>query len=529
MERPVILLGFAQDNNDYLRHLQEEREGIEDALWNHVSDGIIEVQGQVGMTIEKVFSYLKSDHYKKRIKVFHYAGHANSKVWRLQDNLATVAGMASFFADVDLVVLNGCATRKQAAEFIKYGVKAVIASRAEIPDKEAKIFAVEFYRNLADGKTLEFSFDTALKKIHTVIGRPAQNQSRSLDLENIELSANNLEPAVFWELNCASEKIRNWTIGNAGHFDPSWLQFEEEERERKDLEFRLTRFSSFEHCRSQMLTKLKTLNEVPAGVLVISGNEKSGQKWIAGNILRDSVSFLGENIKAPLNVSFSMETSTDPAFFWQQAREWLGASPEAVESSFKEETKFLALRLVPYLKTQPVIFRVYNDLETSSFTSIVTSLIEYFWKPFLSGFSRIVEVSPSVNYYPFVFLIIDERKELDLIQLNSSELRVQSLPQNPPVTSTCIKAWLQWESENPALSKMIITPIIKAMTNDLKAINYYTGNDNSSNLETFLKKVCDDLQFQVQDNFSDENRLIYLNKNKATEVNPDLSLADFFS
>lgn len=518
-ERPVILLGFANDENDFLSHLKAEREGIEDALWNHVSDGIIELQGQVGMTIDKVFSFFKSDHYEKRIKVFHYAGHANSTVWRLEDNIATVAGMASFFANVDLVVLNGCATQQQAAEFIKYGVKAVIASRAEIPDQEAKIFATQFYRNLADGKTLEVSFDTALSKIHAVIGRPAQNQKRSLDIDVPES-----EVSFFWRLFYANDDMKNWTLAKAGHFDPSYLELEKEEKERKDLEFRLMRFGNFECCRNQILTKLKAAHEVPAGMLVISGDEDSGQKWVAGNLLRDTVSFVGENFKQPLNISFGMETKNDPVYFWQQTREWLGFNRDAVESNLKEDTKFLAVGLIPYLKKQPVIFRIYNDLEASEFTSIVSIIIECFWRPFIAGFSQVISITPETNYYPFVLLIIDESKELDLSTFDSCDLRVQSLSKSPPVTSESIKAWLEWEADNPVLADPVIAPIIDNMT-----IKYYVGDNNSIILETFFKRICNDLQFQVDDNFSDENRLIYLNKNQDDEFTPDLSLARFFS
>lgn len=177
MLTPIILLAFADSRQD-LPELSEERRALDDLL-----TGPFEVKQKDRATlgrIEQVFNV-----YGRRIRVFHFGGHADGKQIELvqgKDGHAGgyVNGVAEYVGKqkgVELVFLNGCSTEGQVAAFRQAGIPAVIATTAPIKDRIAREFSELFYQNfLGRGgkKSLQEAFDEAKSQLK---GRYDQNDS----------------------------------------------------------------------------------------------------------------------------------------------------------------------------------------------------------------------------------------------------------------------------------------------------------------------------------------------------------------
>jgi hypothetical protein len=151
---PVILLASANSATEYLRELEVERGAIDLALRGFSDNRFIQVV-QVGHTsLGQLFD--ECNRYAPRLAIFHYSGHASGTQLLLEGSggsqAANATGLAQLFGQMkslQLVFLNGCATRDQVKTLFGQGVKAVIATSAPIQDGAARDFAKQFYSALA--------------------------------------------------------------------------------------------------------------------------------------------------------------------------------------------------------------------------------------------------------------------------------------------------------------------------------------------------------------------------------------------
>ncbi|MCB0313179.1 MAG: CHAT domain-containing protein, partial [Calditrichaeota bacterium] len=165
---PVIFLVFSNSKDDYLKNLIEEEKDILKSLQDHDDQGHIQVHRVAHTEIKDIFDDV--NRYSERIAIFHYAGHAGDTYLQLQDDAgeekkASVKGLAQLLGRqpaLQLVFLNGCATRGWIERLFEAGVKAVIATTVKIDDRQATDFAEQFYRALATGKQgIKNAFETA--------------------------------------------------------------------------------------------------------------------------------------------------------------------------------------------------------------------------------------------------------------------------------------------------------------------------------------------------------------------------------
>lgn len=165
---PVILLVFSNSKDDYLKNLVEEEKDILKSLQDHDDRGYIQVHRVAHTEIKDIFDDV--NRYSERIAIFHYAGHAGDSYLQLQDEAgeekkASVKGLAQLLGRqpaLQLVFLNGCATRGWIERLFEAGVKAVVATTVKIDDRQATDFAEQFYRALAAGKQgIKNAFETA--------------------------------------------------------------------------------------------------------------------------------------------------------------------------------------------------------------------------------------------------------------------------------------------------------------------------------------------------------------------------------
>lgn len=165
--KPIIILAFANDNDDYLAMIARERKNIFKTLQSHHDKGFVQVHKEESTSIADIFDLF--NRYTDRIAIFHYGGHANGTHLQLEtmageSQLADARGLAQLMGqqkELQLVFLNGCATRKQVDILLSSGVKAVIASSVPIDDKKATEFAEQFYNALAGQANLKRAFQIA--------------------------------------------------------------------------------------------------------------------------------------------------------------------------------------------------------------------------------------------------------------------------------------------------------------------------------------------------------------------------------
>ena len=168
MQKPVILLAFANDREDsssFLSELQPEQTALDDLLSSHLN--VVQKPVATHPRIEQSFNI-----HGKRIRIFHFAGHANAHQIELAMGSdghkgGYVAGVAKYIGlqkGVELVFLNGCSTQGQVQHFLKASIPAVIATTSAVNDKIAREFAVLFYSTFVlnkHKKSLKQAFEEA--------------------------------------------------------------------------------------------------------------------------------------------------------------------------------------------------------------------------------------------------------------------------------------------------------------------------------------------------------------------------------
>ncbi len=164
---PIIFLAFANDRDDYLELIVRERDQLFKYLQTHHDRGYLQVHKEEYTSIKKIFETF--NRYAGRIAIFHYGGHAGGTHLKLEplpghpqkayaEGLARLMGLEK---DLQLVFLNGCATRGQVKRLFAAGVKAVIATSVSVQDQSATEFAEQFYQALASRASIGEAFEKA--------------------------------------------------------------------------------------------------------------------------------------------------------------------------------------------------------------------------------------------------------------------------------------------------------------------------------------------------------------------------------
>jgi len=162
MKLPLVFLAFANDQDNHLPLLEEERKAITAELIPLASKQYFQLFTEPSATTGDISRYVAE--FKDRILIFHYGGHADSNQLILADQTANSDGLAQLLglqSDLKLVFLNGCSTREQVEQLFEAGVPAVIATSVAIADDSAKVFASIFYKALATQHDLESAFKLA--------------------------------------------------------------------------------------------------------------------------------------------------------------------------------------------------------------------------------------------------------------------------------------------------------------------------------------------------------------------------------
>lgn len=167
MDKPIIYLAFANDQDAYLPMINRERKNIYRSLRRHHDEGLIRVEKEATSSLEDIFEVFNT--YPDQVAIFHYGGHAGGTHLRLEQpdsgpQKAFARGLAQLLGqqeNLQLVFLNGCATQGQVTLLHQQGVRAVIATSVSIQDLMATEFAEQFYNALSSHASLERAFRIA--------------------------------------------------------------------------------------------------------------------------------------------------------------------------------------------------------------------------------------------------------------------------------------------------------------------------------------------------------------------------------
>jgi hypothetical protein len=216
MKQPVIFLAFANDKDDHLPLLDEERKVINGHLLPLANQQYLQLVIEPSATTADISRYITD--LKDRINIFHYGGHAGSKEILLQDQTANSDGIAQLLAlqkELKVVFLNGCSTRAQVGLLQELGIPAVIATSIPIADQSARTFSDVFYRALAEDHTLEEAYKLAAAN-HLMTTGQAAGISRGMRVRKEETDP------LPWGLYITEgkEAVLNWKIPrqSAGSF-----------------------------------------------------------------------------------------------------------------------------------------------------------------------------------------------------------------------------------------------------------------------------------------------------------------------
>ncbi|MEZ6057048.1 MAG: SUMF1/EgtB/PvdO family nonheme iron enzyme [Planctomycetaceae bacterium] len=164
--KPVILLAFANNAEEYLRSLANEAHSLRDVLTQGNAAKWCEVVLRENCTAGDIFKVLQDPQYRNRIAIFHYGGHANAYQLLLESAngegaTADAGGLAKFLSQqrgLQLVFLNGCSTQQQTQGLLDAGVGAVISTSRAIRDEVATTFALHFYQAIAGGASIRTAY-----------------------------------------------------------------------------------------------------------------------------------------------------------------------------------------------------------------------------------------------------------------------------------------------------------------------------------------------------------------------------------
>ncbi|MBX7242221.1 MAG: CHAT domain-containing protein [Bacteroidia bacterium] len=181
MKPPVILLAFAndrQDNSRYLRGLADELRGIRQALQPAKRAGKVDIIEIANASLSDIIDAFTDPENAGRIKIFHYAGHADSFRLMLETTggvteYANAEGFSSFLArqgSLSLVFLNACSTKAQADGLLAKGIPTVIATSSVISDNIATQLSIRFYKSIASYRPVSQAFQDATDEIKTLYG-----------------------------------------------------------------------------------------------------------------------------------------------------------------------------------------------------------------------------------------------------------------------------------------------------------------------------------------------------------------------
>ncbi len=224
---PIIVLAFANEHEvrRYLRDLPEELRALQEIVKEAERNRLCRLELLPNATLPQLFDVFTRN--RGQVTILHYAGHANSGQLLLESSAegcapAHAGGLATFLGHCEglqLVFLNGCSTRAQAARLIDAGVASVITTARAIDDSVARAFAVAFYTELASGQALRAAFELSRARVLAARGDEPGAYYRTRELgdpaTDIATPDSTDDRGFPWEFRAGTELVERWSLPDA--------------------------------------------------------------------------------------------------------------------------------------------------------------------------------------------------------------------------------------------------------------------------------------------------------------------------
>jgi CHAT domain len=230
---PVIILAFANHKDEHLALLNRESSNIYRTLQPYDDQRCIILRRLPNASLADISRGLSD--YPDQLAIFHYGGHAGAHhlVLETPDGHAMdagakgLAGMMGLQKNLQLVFLNGCATKGQVDALLQAGVKAVIATSVPVNDQMACEFAEQFYHFLASGNSIANAFSFARYFLDAKYEE--REPERQIIIQNAAQSGTHLEQdenspneGFPWGLYLADNKgIETWKLPHKKRTKPA--------------------------------------------------------------------------------------------------------------------------------------------------------------------------------------------------------------------------------------------------------------------------------------------------------------------
>lgn len=214
-KQSVIFLAFANSQSDPLLSLEEEDNGVYDALSPRYLQQHYMLHRDSYTSIESISKYLTR--FKNEICLFLYSGHAGQHALLLDEEKAYAEGVAKLLGQcpqLKAVILNGCSTKGQVELLLKEGVPVVIATSAAINDRSATQFSIHFFQALAENyEDLQAAFETGIGAAQMVDG--SLNIHRDMLFDDAGFLQEEKPNQSLWGLYNRKEADLNWPLPRA--------------------------------------------------------------------------------------------------------------------------------------------------------------------------------------------------------------------------------------------------------------------------------------------------------------------------
>lgn len=541
MEPIVILLAFANDQQAYLAHLQQEMYDIYDALWPLRKSGTAKVEIGMHASRDKLFRYFANEEFRKQIQIFHYAGHAGSLGLKLEDGQVFAKGLADQLRGIDLVVLNGCATKGQLQYFKNQQVRALIATPEQISDGKARVFAAAFYRSLAEFNKLPEAFRFAFSVLKSLFPQSwsATDELGWNDAGNV-LSLQGEEEyeedaylptsqaAAGWELHIFDAEMKQWDISQSQPEREAYKQQIELLRKKEKIAYRFLRIGDFGQVREKIRPIIQNpAAEVRAGAFWVQGVDEFQHYWVSGNVLNDLLEFRNINYLHPVNIDLLPEADLSAGSLQQKphaSREviryllkkiwtWRELDEQLITPDYHLEAELdnLLTDLSPILAYQPLAMRIYDKLGLCHFPAIMQDVYEQFWKKLCAKLTAQVQARGEV-LNPLVLFFIDLSQSISPDETLSRHRQILEKEEHhiaasgkmllldnfPEIDAAFIQRWQQAEASDPTLSENIIGRYFEQKYQQDCNYYYHLGTSGHTRVEIFFKKICADFQLNIE-------------------------------
>ena len=225
-ELPIIVLAFAneQEGHRYLRDLPEELRQLQAILEDAEGKGLCKLVVRPNATLDQILETFTE--HRDRVAIFHYGGHAGGDRLFLETKgtegaVAHAEGLATFLGqrrNLQLVFLNGCSTRAQAAGLLDAGVAAVIATARAIEDAVAASSPPPSIPSWPRAAPLRAAYEAARGRVMAGRGSAPQAYFRTREAGETQAAppADPSDDHGFpWEFRPGTELVERWSLPDA--------------------------------------------------------------------------------------------------------------------------------------------------------------------------------------------------------------------------------------------------------------------------------------------------------------------------